>query len=101
MLPDLEAFEKKLNSARAEGKDRTPPASGMVLRLGSEFASGVAVGAVTGILLDRWWGTTPWMLLICLCFGTAAGVKTMWESLKRYERQARELEEANKTPFTG
>jgi ATP synthase protein I len=85
---------------RSEKTEKMPPASGMVLRLGSEFASGVAVGAIAGILLDRWWGSTPFMLLICLGFGTAAGVKTMWESLKRYERQARELEEADKTSFT-
>ena len=44
------------------------------LRLGSEFVAAVLVGAGIGYLLDLWLGTSPWILLVMLIVGFAAGV---------------------------
>lgn len=84
-LPSLEQFEKKLAKAQKTSPAAHPPHAGMALRLGAEFAAGTLVGTGAGILLDRWWGTSPLMLILCLCLGVAAGVKTMLQTVKRYE----------------
>ena len=43
--------------------------------IGSNFAVTVGAGALIGYLLDRWLGTTPWILIglagLGLCTGTA------------------------------
>jgi len=85
-LPSLTQFDDKLNQAKGESLPKEVPATGMALRLGAEFASGVLVGVLAGWLLDGWLGTRPWMMIACLCFGTAAGVKTMMVTLKQLDK---------------
>jgi ATP synthase protein I len=43
-------------------------------RLASEFVAAILVGAGIGWLLDLWLHTTPWLLLVLLLIGFAAGV---------------------------
>jgi ATP synthase protein I len=43
-------------------------------RLASEFIAAILVGAGIGWLLDLWLHTTPWLLLVLLLTGFAAGV---------------------------
>lgn len=47
---------------------------GRGLRLGTEFIAAILVGAVAGYLLDRWLNTAPWLMLVMLLIGFAAGV---------------------------
>ena len=44
------------------------------VRLGSEFVAAILVGAGIGWLLDTWLHTSPWLLLVMLIAGFAAGV---------------------------
>jgi ATP synthase protein I len=44
------------------------------LRLGSEFVAAVIVGAGLGYLLDMWLHTSPWLFLVMVMVGFAAGV---------------------------
>ena len=44
------------------------------LRLGSEFVAAVLVGAGLGYLLDLWLHTSPWLFLVMVLAGFAAGV---------------------------
>ena len=44
------------------------------LQLGSEFIAAILVGAGIGWLLDSWLKTGPWLLLVFLMVGFAAGV---------------------------
>jgi ATP synthase protein I len=43
----------------------------------------VAIGAGIGYLLDDWLGTTPWLLLVFLMFGIAAGFKGVIDAARR------------------
>jgi F0F1-type ATP synthase assembly protein I len=45
------------------------------------------VGAGVGVMLDRWLETSPFLMILCLCFGTAAGVKTMLASVRQLEAE--------------
>jgi ATP synthase protein I len=65
----------KVGQASSQGsgpRDMTGMSRG--LRLGSEFIAAILVGAGIGYLLDLWLKTGPWLLLVMLMVGFAAGV---------------------------
>ncbi len=41
------------------------------------------VGALAGLWLDKRFGTAPWLLLLCLVLGFAAGVRLIIKTLRR------------------
>jgi ATP synthase protein I len=69
-------------SSESSEADRAATASGYAkgFRLSSELVAGVLVGAGLGWLIDRWFGTSPWGLMIFLLLGFAAGVLNVMRS---------------------
>jgi ATP synthase protein I len=53
---------------------RRSTALGKAFRLSTELVAGVFGGGVIGWLLDQWLGTMPWLLIIFLMLGLAAGL---------------------------
>jgi ATP synthase protein I len=51
--------------------------------VGIEMGIAVAIGAGIGYLLDSWLGTAPWLLLLFLLFGVAAGFKGLIDASRR------------------
>jgi ATP synthase protein I len=58
------------------------------LRLGSEFVAAILVGAGIGYLLDLWLKTSPWLMLVMLLVGFAAGVLNVVRSAAEMNRAA-------------
>lgn len=52
--------------------------------LGITFAVSIAIGAAIGIALDRWLGTSPWLMILFFVFGVAAGFTNLLKDLKRW-----------------
>jgi len=78
----LEQLDAKLRKARAEADEtagRTPRPEGatsglgFALRIGVELVGALVVGGGIGLLLDRWLGTKPWLMLVFFVLGAAAG----------------------------
>ena len=69
-------------SSDGPGADRTTTASGYAkgFRLSSELVAGVLVGAGLGWLIDRWFGISPWGLIVFLLLGFVAGVLNVMRS---------------------
>jgi ATP synthase protein I len=44
---------------------------------GMAFAFSVIIGIVGGVFLDRWLGTSPWLLFAGLVLGFGAGVRNL------------------------
>lgn len=71
--------EQKAEDAAAAAPNKTSASAGMALafRLGSEFVAGVLVGAGLGWGIDRFFGTTPWAMIVFLLLGFGAGILNM------------------------
>ena len=41
---------------------------GNAFKLGTELVVAVAVGTIIGFILDSWFGTKPWLIIISLFF---------------------------------
>lgn len=97
-LPDLGAFEKRIDALRKpEGPAEGPhQASGMgqAMRIGIELVCGTGVGAGLGYALDRWLETLPLFLILGFLLGTAGGIAT----IARTTRAMNEMESAENAP---
>jgi ATP synthase protein I len=75
-LKQAQADEAERTGRNREGADRNDQLCNRVL---SYLIGGMLGGAVIGWALDRLLGTSPWLLLILLFLGTAAG---FWSIIK-------------------
>lgn len=55
--------------------------------LGTHMVASTFVGLALGWFLDDWLGTKPWLLLIFLFFGIAAGFKNILVEARKLNRQ--------------
>jgi ATP synthase protein I len=81
----IKSLEERIS--RAEHAEAVRTGKGQVqgsddsYRLGNrvlaELIGGLAGGALIGWLLDRWFGTSPWLLLALLALGTIAAFRNI------------------------
>jgi ATP synthase protein I len=46
--------------------------------IGIQFGISIAIGALAGNWLDQKFGTAPWLLVVGLLIGAAAGFRDLW-----------------------
>jgi ATP synthase protein I len=62
--------------------------------VGLEFVLSIVLGLLAGQWLDKKFGTAPWLMMIGLGYGIAAGARALYRALKRANREAEELDRA-------
>jgi ATP synthase protein I len=82
------SFDERLKAAQERLKKEQPvPAPGaggsgspmgIGVRVGVELVAAMAVAVAIGWWLDRWLGTSPWLLGVFVLLGGAAGVANVW-----------------------
>jgi ATP synthase protein I len=96
----LDALGEKLAGAQAR-RQKSPMAApqgrgaalGQALRLGVELVAGVAVGGFIGWALDRFLGTAPFLMVVFLGLGAAAGIMNVVRTAKRMQADAASLKD--------
>lgn len=63
-------------------------ALGYALRLGVELVAGVAVGGFIGWALDRWLGSAPFLMVVFLVLGAAAGMMNVFRAATAMQGKA-------------
>lgn len=58
----------------------------MAWRMVIELVAGLAIGFGIGYGLDALFGTSPWLMIVFIFFGLAAGVQTMMRSAKEMQK---------------
>jgi ATP synthase protein I len=68
-------------------KDKEPPSSiGTAFKMSTELVSAVAVGTIIGFILDKTFGTKPWLILIFFFVGVIAGIVNVFKSAKNMQK---------------
>ncbi len=90
---EKKATDKALMTKKKQWKDETRKVLALT-SLGLLLPSSIAVGLLIGYLLDKIFGTRPWLLLIFLFFGTASGLLSLLRGLSRLqdEKEAEDTE---------
>ena len=56
------------------------------MQVGAEFAGGIIVGVVIGLLLDKWFSTTPIFLVIFLFLGFGASLLNVFRYINNIDQ---------------
>ena len=81
MMKDNDDFKTRLKIAKDKfNKDFVAESNkrgsfmGSAFRLGTELVAAVAVGTIIGFILDSWFDTKPWLILLFFFLGSVAGI---------------------------
>ena len=88
-----DTFKNRLEIAKSKiykknlYKDREPPSSiGTAFKLSTELVSAVVIGTIIGFILDKTFGTKPWLILIFFFIGVVAGILNVFRSAKNMQK---------------
>ena len=60
---------------------------GSAFRLGTELVAAAVVGTIIGFILDNWFGTKPWLIIIFFFLGATAGMLNVIKTAKNMQKK--------------
>ena len=82
----LEIAKKKALKRNFNEKNQNPSPIGTAFKLSTELVSAVVVGTIIGFILDKTFGTKPWLILIFFFVGVIAGITNVIKSAKNMQK---------------
>ena len=82
----LKIAKSKLKNKQSENSTKKGIFLGNAFKLGTELVAAVAVGTIIGFILDNWFGTKPWLILIFFFIGVIAGILNVIRSAKNMQK---------------
>ena len=86
-------FKTRRKNAKNKAKDKinlknkdTNTNVGQAFKMSTELESAVVVGTIIGFILDKWFGTKPWLILIFFFVGVIAGIMNVIKSAKKLQK---------------
>ena len=91
---DEDQFKTRLKIAKSKIKKQVQSDSeqkgsfmGGAFKLGTELVAAVAVGTIIGFILDNWFDTKPWLIIIFFFLGAAAGMLNVIRAANRMQKK--------------
>ena len=82
----LKIAKDKIKSKNNSNKIEKKSSLGAAFKMSTELVSAVAVGTIIGFILDNWFGTKPWLILIFFFIGVVAGIMNVIRSAKKMQK---------------
>ena len=70
----LKIAKSKVKKQLNDNEQKSGSFLGNAFKLGTELVAAVAVGTIIGFILDTWFDTKPWLIIIFFFLGAAAGM---------------------------
>ena len=92
---DLKDFKTRLKIAKDKFKNDSIITNnnengsfmGTAFKLGTELVSAVLVGTIIGFILDTWFDTKPWLIILFFFLGSIAGILNVIKVAKRMQQK--------------
>ena len=81
----LQIAKDKLLRKQLDDKKQNSSSIGAAFKLSTELVAAVAVGTIIGFILDKTFGTKPWLILIFFFIGVIAGITNVIKSAKKMQ----------------
>ena len=83
----LEIAKKKI-LRRSKNSNESPSSQlGIAFKMSTEMVAAVVVGTIIGFILDNWFGTKPWLILIFFFVGVIAGILNVIRSAESMQNK--------------
>ena len=93
-MPKLNDFKTRLKIAKSRleknslsDNEKRGSFMGNAFKLGTELVAAVAVGTIIGFILDSWFDTKPWLIIIFFFLGAAAGMLNVIKAANRMQKE--------------
>ena len=83
----LKIAKNKVKSRKSTKNEESSSSMGAAFKMSTELVSAVAVGTIIGFILDNWFGTKPWLILIFFFVGVIAGIMNVIKSAKKMQKK--------------
>ena len=81
----LEIAKNKIIKKTNISKQSSSTNLGIAFKMSTEMVAAVVVGTIIGFILDNWFGTKPWLILIFFFVGVVAGILNVGRSAKNMQ----------------
>ena len=78
----LKIAKDKILKRSQSSEDSQSSKLGIAFKMSTEMVAAVLVGTIIGFILDTWFGTKPWLILIFFFVGVIAGILNVVRSAK-------------------
>ena len=82
----LQIAKDKLLKKNLDENNQNSSSIGAAFKLSTELVSAVAVGTIIGFILDKTFGTKPWLIIIFFFVGVVAGIINVIKSAKNMQK---------------
>ena len=82
----LKIAKSKYKNKNQSNKDNEKSSFGKAFQLSTELVSAVLVATIIGFILDNWFDTKPWLIILFFFIGVAAGIMNVIRSAKKMQK---------------
>ena len=93
-MTEIKDFKTRLKIAKSKIKkdilsdsEKRGSFMGTAFKLGTELVAAVGVGTIIGFILDNWFDTKPWLIIIFFFLGAAAGLMNVIKTANRMQNE--------------
>ena len=83
----LKIAKSKIKKELLNDNEKRGSFMGNAFKLGTELVAAVAVGTIIGFILDSWFDTKPWLIIIFFFLGAVAGLLNVIRAANRMQRE--------------
>ena len=83
----LKIAKSKIEKQLQSDSEKKGSFMGSAFKLGTELVAAVAVGTIIGFILDSWFDTKPWLILIFFFLGAGAGMLNVIRTASRMQKE--------------
>ena len=83
----LKIAKSKIKSSVENDTEKKGSFMGNAFKLGTELVAAVSVGTIIGFILDSWFDTKPWLIIIFFFLGAAAGMFNVIRAANRMQKE--------------
>ena len=82
----LKIAKSKFKKKNPSDKDDEKSSFGKAFQLSTELVSAVLVATIIGFILDNWFDTKPWLIIVFFFIGVVAGIMNVIKSAKKMQK---------------